>query len=138
MAPGNAVAVQIWIARMDLLAVQVARRGGVVGNGPGDGAVEAPPQPRHAGVTGAGRVVLRSMDGVFVPARRQPERLVRVTAQQRVARRRTCAGDGPVVAARSIARPGQDTVPYWIPRGVGAVRRQDAILGRFRLEVRGP
>ena len=34
-------------------------------------------------VAGAGRVVLRPVDGVFVPARRHPERLV--AAQQRLA-----------------------------------------------------
>ena len=47
-APGVAVAIAPRIARIDLLDIQVARRGHVVGDRPGDAAVAAPP---HAGET---------------------------------------------------------------------------------------
>src|SRR5438309_1849480 len=87
-APGIPVAVKAWIGRVDLLAVEVTGRGGVVGDGPGDVAVEAPPEAGYARVAGAGRVVVRSVEGVFVPARRQPEGLVGIAAQQRVTGRR--------------------------------------------------
>ena len=42
-APGIAIAVEVWIARVELLAVEVTCRRGIVGDRPGDGAVEAPP-----------------------------------------------------------------------------------------------
>src|SRR5437016_14669341 len=77
-APRIAIAIEAWIRWVDLLAVQVACRGGVVGDRPGDAAVEPPPQARHARVPGAGRVVVRSVQSVFVPARRHPEWLVGV------------------------------------------------------------
>ena len=42
---------------------------------------DAPPQPGKPGMAGAGDVVLRPVQAVFVPARGHPERLVRIAAR---------------------------------------------------------
>src|SRR5262249_49170854 len=96
--PAFTIAVQTRIRRVDLLPIQVAGGGGVVGDTPGDVAVGAPPQSGHTRMARAGRVVLRSVQPVLVPARWDPEGLMGVAAQQRLSRGRTCGGHGPVVA----------------------------------------
>ncbi len=65
--------------------------------------------------------VLRSMQGVLVPRRRHPERLMRIAAQQRFAGGGAGSVEGPVVAAGRIVGP----------RG----GLQHAMLGRFGCQV---
>ena len=131
-APGVAVAIAPRIARIDLLDIQVARRGHVVGDRPGDAAVAAPPHAGKAGMSGAGRVILRPVQRVFVPARRHPERLMRIAAQHRLAAGGAAAMQRPVVAAGRIVGAG-GVLQHAMLRGF---RRQVQRAERLRQQAR--
>ena len=91
-----------WVVRIHRLAIQVAGGGGVVGDGPGGGAVAAPPHAGEAGMAGAGGIIVRAVQRVFVPTGWHPERLVRIAAQHRVAGAGAAAVQRPVVAAGRV------------------------------------
>ena len=78
----------IGIGGVDLLAIQIARHRHVVGDRECNTPVAAPPQPGHPNWPRPGGIILRPMQSIFVPRRRHPERLVRITRQQRLSTRR--------------------------------------------------
>src|SRR5215468_4485252 len=119
---------------MNLLAIQVACRGGVIGDAPSDPAVAAEPDARHAWMARASEIVLWPVNGVFVPAGWYPEGLVRIATQDGLARGSAATGDCPVVAAASAVAHAETCI---VDRQHGwkrGVRRQYARLGRLWLE----
>ncbi len=92
------------IIRLHLFPVQIPRRGHVVGNRPGDRAIAAPPHARKSRMPRARRIPVRPMQRILVPRRRHPERLMRITAQDRRPALGPLRPQRPVVAARRIIR----------------------------------
>ena len=95
-------------------------------------AVAAVPEARDTGVAAAGGVILRAVQGEFIPAGGHPERLVRVAGEDGVAAGGFAAGDRPVVGAGRVL--GAHRVG-----GAGIVRRHGAgkhkVFRCFRREV---
>src|SRR5262249_40885037 len=129
-SPAVSVSILRGISGMKLLAIEVACGGGVVGHAPGDRPVGAAPQARYSRMTGASRGILRAVHRVFVPAGGDPERLVRIAAQQRVPRGGPMRRNSPVVTPAVVAHSEQAWLEWALAQtrgvGIGGVGWEDA------------